>query len=224
MLGVAFGLSTASSLSNFGTRTIIWTTLTVLISAYMAGYTAVRAGNQGLASRGHFTGLMTGMLMTLALTLFLSDLVGSATSAIGSVASRAASVTAAAANPGTQIAASSLLGSLNPGTLGQIISDASPKLSQAQSTAAANVVSGIITRAINDLGNNLGSVTNLSDFVTNRVNNIQKALSGPEFVTRLKRQGLSQAQAQATQAAETTARTTRQAAPAPPGAACWPPV
>ena len=130
MLGVAFGLSTASSLSNFGTRTIIWTTLTVLISAYTAGYTAVRAGNQGLASRGQFTGLVTGMLMTLALTLFLSDLVGglvgSATSAIGSVASGAASVTAAAANPGTQNAASSLLGSLNPGTLGQIISDASP--------------------------------------------------------------------------------------------------
>ncbi len=85
-------------------------------------------------------------------------------------------------------------------------------MSQAQSTAAANVVSGIITRAINDLGNNLGSVTNLSDFVTNRVNNIQKALSGPEFVTRLKRQGLSQAQAQATQAAETTERIARQAA------------
>lgn len=236
-LGVAFGLSTANSLGSFGTGAIIWTALTVLISAYLAGYTAVRAGNQGLASRGQFTGLVTGMLMTLALTLFLSNLVsglvGSATSAIGSVASGAVSATAAAgsaaaANPGTQNAASSLLGSLNPDTLGQIIGDASPELSQAQSTAAANVVSGIITRASNDLGNNLGNITNLSDFVTNRVNNIQKALSGPEFVTRLKRQGLSQAQAQATQtaivdqakqvqqqatqAAETTARIARQAA------------
>lgn len=232
-LGVAFGLSTANSLGSFGTGAIIWTALTVLISAYLAGYTAVRAGNQGLASRGQFTGLVTGMLMTLALTLFLSNLVsglvGSATSAIGSVASGAAAAgSAAAANPGTQNAASSLLGSLNPDTLGQIIGDASPELSQAQSTAAANVVSGIITRASNDLGNNLGNITNLSDFVTNRVNNIQKALSGPEFVTRLKRQGLSQAQAQATQtaivdqakqvqqqatqAAETTARIARQAA------------
>jgi len=34
------------------------------------------------------------------------------------------------------------------------------------------VVSGIVTRASNDLGNNLGNVTNLSDFVTDRVNNI----------------------------------------------------
>ena len=50
-------------------------------------------------------------------------------------------------------------------------------------------------------GLNLGNVTNLSDFVTNRVNNIQKALSGQEFVTRLQRQGLSQGQAQATQTA-----------------------
>ena len=221
-LDVAFGLSTATSLGNFGTGAIIWTALTVLISAYMAGYTAVRAGNQGLASRGQFTGLVTGMLMTVALFLsnLVSGLVGSATSAIRSVASGAASGTAAA-NPGIQNAALSLLGNLNPDTLGQIIGEVSPKPSQAQSTAAANVVSGIIARASDDLGNNLGSVTNLSDFVTNRVNNIQKALSGPEFVTRLKRQGLSQAQAQA---AETTARTARQAAPAPPGAACWPPV
>ena len=236
-LGVAFGLSTANSLGNFGTGAVIWTALTVLISAYMAGYTAVRAGNQGLASRGQFTGLVTGMLMTLALTLFLSNLVsslvGTASNAISSVASGAASVTAAAgsaaaANPGTQNAASNLLGSLNPDTLGQIIGDASPGLSQAQSTAAANVVSGIITRASNDLGANLGNVTNLSDFVTKRVDSIQRALSGPEFVTRLKRQGLSDAQAQATQtaivsqakqvqqqatqAAETTARIARQAA------------
>ena len=209
-LGVAFGLSTANSLGNFGTGAIIWTALTVLISAYMAGYTAVRAGNQSLVSRGQFTGLVTGMLMAVALFLsnLVSGLVGSATSAIRSVASGAASVTAAA-NPGTQNAALSLLGSLNPDTLGQIIGDASPELSQAQSTAAANVVSGITTRASDDLGNNLGSVTNLSDFVTNRVNNIQKALSGPEFAARLKRQGLSQAQAQA---AETTARIARQAA------------
>ena len=114
----------------------------------MAGYTAVRAGNQGMASRGQFTGLVTGMLMTVA--LFLSNLVsGLAGSAIRSVASGAASVTAAA-NPGIQNAALSLLRSLNPDTLGQIIGEASPEPSQAQSTAAANVVSGIITRASDD--------------------------------------------------------------------------
>ena len=209
-LGVAFGLSTANSLGNFGTGAIIWTALTILIGAYLAGYTAVRAGNQGLASRGQFTGLVTGMLMTLALTLFLSNLVsslvGTAGSVIGSVASGAATVTAAAgtaaaSNPGTQNAASSLLAGLNADSIGQIIGDASPGLSEAQATAASKVVSGIITRAGNDLGSNLGNVANLSDFVTNRVNNIQKALSGPEFVTRLQRQGLTQPQAQATQTA-----------------------
>jgi len=64
---------------------------------------------------------------------------------------------------------------------------------------AANVVSGITTR----VSNNLSDVSNLGDFVTNRVNNIQKAQSGQEFVTRLQRQGLSQSQAQATQSAIT---------------------
>jgi len=93
---------------------------------------------------------------------------------------------------------------LNADTIGQIIGDASPDLTEAQSTAAAKVVSGIITRASNDLGNNLSNVSNLSDFVKNRVDNIQKALSGQEFVTRLQRQGLSQAQAQATQTAIVT--------------------
>jgi len=209
-LGVAFGLSTANSLSGFGIGAAIWAALTLLISAYMAGYTAVRAGNQGLASRGQFTGLVTGMLMTLALTLFLSNLVsglvGTAGNAISSVVGGAATATAAAGtaaanNPNTQDAASSLVSGLNADSIGQIIGQASPDLSDAQSTAAANVVSGIITRASNDLGSNLSDVSNLGDFVKNRVDNIQKALSGQEFVTRLQRQGLSQGQAQATQTA-----------------------
>ncbi len=209
-LGVAFGLSTANSLGGLGIGAVIWTALTVLISAYLAGYTAVRAGNQALASRGQFTGLVTGMLMTMALTLFLSNLVsgliGTASNVIGTVATGAGAATAAAGTaaantPGSQDAASSLLSGLSPDSIGQLIGDASPGLSEAQSTAAAKVVSGILTRASNDLGSNLGNVKNLSDFVTNRVSSIQKALSGPEFVTRLTRQGLSQQQAQATQTA-----------------------
>ena len=209
-LGVAIGVSTANDLGALGVGALIWAALTVIISAYLAGYTAVRAGNQALSTRGQFTGLITGMLLTLALTLFLSNLVsgllGTASNVIGSVASGAANLTAAAgtaaaSSPATQNAAQSLLGNLNPDTIGQIIGDASPGLSEAQSTAAAKVVSGIVTRASNDLGNNLGNVANLSDFVTKRVDNIQKALSGPEFVTRLKRQGLSDTQAQATQTA-----------------------
>ena len=213
MLGVAIGASTADSLGGLGIGAIVWTALSVIISAYLAGYTAVRAGNQGLASRGQFTGLVTGMLLTLALTLFLSNLVnglvGTARSVIGTVAtgavtSAAAAGTAAASNPGNQDAASSLMSGLNADSIGQIIGDASPELSEAQTTAAARVVNGIITRTSNDLGNNLGNVANLSDFVTNRVSNIQKALSGDQFVTRLKRQGLSQAQATQTQTAIVT--------------------
>jgi hypothetical protein len=236
-LGVAIGVSTATNLGSLGIGAIIWTALTVLVSAYMAGYTAVRAGNQGLASRGQFTGLVTGMLLTLALTLFLSNLVsglvGTASNVVGSVVggvsnAAGAAGNAAANNPGTQDAASGLLSGLNTDTIGQIIGDASPTLSQQQATAAATVVSGIITRASNDLGANISSIGNLGDFVTNRVNNIQKALSGPEFVTRLTRQGLTQQQAtatqtaivdqakklqqQATDAAETAARVARQAA------------
>ena len=226
--GLAF-LITLGTLT-LGIGAAIWAALTLIISAYMAGYTAVRAGNQALASRGQFTGLVTGMLMTLALTLFLSNLisglVGTASNVLGTVATGAATATAAAGtaaanNPGTQDAASSLVSGLNADSIGQIIGQASPDLSEAQSTAAAKVVSGIITRASNDLGSNLGDVKNLGDFVSNRVNNIQKALSGPEFVTRLQRQGLSQSQAQATQTAITAEakRVQQQAADAAAAAA-----
>ncbi|WP_425144993.1 hypothetical protein [Deinococcus sp.] len=209
-LGIAIGVSSVNDLGGLATGALIWTALSVIIAAYLAGYTAVRAGNQALASRGQFTGLVTGMLLTLALTLFLSNtisgLLGTASSVIGTVASGAATATAAVGtaasnNPATQNAAQSLLSGLNPDSIGQIIGDASPGLSEAQSTAAAKVVSGIVTRASNDLGSNLGNVTNLGSFISNRVDNIQKALSGPEFVTRLTRQGLSQQQAQATQTA-----------------------
>jgi hypothetical protein len=209
-LGVAIGASAANSAGGLAIGALIWTALTMIIGAFLAGYTAVRAGNQGLASRGQFTGLVTGMLMTLVLTLVLSNvisgLVGTASNVLSTVATGAATATAAAGtaaanNPGTQDTAQSLVSGLNADNIGQIIGEASPGLSDAQSTAAAKVVSGIITRASNDLGNNLGNVTNLSDFVTNRVNNIQKALSGPEFVTRLQRQGLTQPQAQSTQTA-----------------------
>jgi len=211
-LGAAIGVSSITDLGTLGIGAAIWAALTLIISSYMAGFTAVRAGNQGLATRGQFTGVVTGMLMTLALTLFLSNLVsglvstaGNAISSVvgGATTATAAAGTAAANNPATQDAASSLLNGLNADSIGQIIGQASPDLSDTQSAAAANVVSGIITRASNDLGNNLSNVSNLGDFVTNRVNNIQKALSGPEFVTRLQRQRLSQSQAQATQTAIT---------------------
>lgn len=237
LLGVAIGAGTIDTAGGLALSAVIWGALSLLISAFLAGYTAVRAGNQALVTRGQFTGLLTGFLMMLALTLFLSNVVrglaGTASNVIGSVASGAATAataagSAAAGNPGTQDAAQSLLGALNPDSIGQIIGEASPGLSEEQSTAAARVVSGIITRASNDLGENLGNVSNLNDFVTNRVNNIQNALSGPEFVTRLTRQGLTQQQAQATQtaivaqakkvqqqatdAAEAAARIARQAA------------
>jgi hypothetical protein len=209
-LGVAIGAGAVSDAGGLAVSALVWTALSLIVSAFLAGYTAVRAGNQELATRGQFTGLITGFLLLLATSLVVGNtLLGAArgaSSVVSSVVGGAASATAAAGSaaagdPATQNAAQSLLGSLNADSIGQIIGDASPELSEAQSTAAAKVVSGIITRASNDLGKNLGDVTNLRDFVTGRVNSIQAALSGPQFVTRLQRQGLSQAQAQATQTA-----------------------
>ena len=106
-----------------------------------------------------------------------------------------------------------------------LIAEGSPNLNETQVQAAANVVTGIFRRAQYDLGN--VSPANITDFASARVNAIKQALTGDQFVTRLERQGLSQAQAtevrtsvtaqvnrleqqanQLAQTAETTARTT----------------
>ncbi|GAA5533997.1 hypothetical protein [Deinococcus aluminii] len=208
-LGTVITALTGLTLTGTGIAAGLWTALAALIGAYVAGLTAVRASapttrnTDGIAAMTHddatVTGLVTGGLLVLLSTLFAfntaSRLIGTATTIVGNVAGAA---TSAAGTAGSAVAQNgglpALLSGVNEQDVVNFVADASPNLNPQQVQATANVVTGIFRRAQYDLGN--VNPANLGDFASARVNAIKQALTGDQFVTRLTRQGLSQAQAQ----------------------------
>ncbi|THF84338.1 hypothetical protein E7T09_20205 [Deinococcus sp. KSM4-11] len=206
-LGVVFGAG-ANSFGSLAIATVIWLAISVAVSSWLAGLTAARAAGYLTPAQGRFNGLVTGSLLALLTTLVLSNALTAgfrtASNVVGGVVGTAASGAAvagtAAANSGALQSdpVQNILGGLDDQEIGQLISDGAPELTDQQATAATKVVSGIIRRASTDIGNNLGDLTNLGQLVTKRVDAITSALSGKDLVSRLQRQGLSQAQAQQT--------------------------
>lgn len=206
-LGLAFGAG-ADSVRGLAIGTVLWLAVSLAISSFLAGLTAARAAGYLTPAQGRFNGLVTGSLLALLTTLLLGNALTSgyraASNAVGSLVNAGAAATSAAAESGAATGAvqsdpvQAILGGLDEQEIGQIIAEGAPELNAEQGAAAARVVSGIIRRASNDLGDNLNDLTNLGQIATRRVEAISGALSGPEFVTRLQRQGLTQAQAQET--------------------------
>ncbi|WP_019585572.1 hypothetical protein [Deinococcus apachensis] len=212
-LGLVITALTGLTLTGTGIQAGIWTAIAALVGAWAAGRTAVRASapstrnDDGIAAMTHsdatLTGLVTGGLLVLLSTLFAfntaSRLIGTASNIVGNVAGAAANAAGTAADAAGNAAnqnggIQSFLNGIDQQDVSNLIADASPNLGQEQVTAAANVVTGIFRRAQYDLGNQ--SLGNITDFATARVNAIKNALTGEQFVSRLTRQGLSQAQAE----------------------------
>ena len=212
-LGTVITALTGITLTGVGIAAAIWLALSVLVGAYAAGLVAVRSnapatldGTPGLAAMtkddATLTGLVTGSALVILSTLWgynaLSSVTGAATNALGSVASVVPAITGAATTGANQLAQTNtgqdIIGNFGQNDVENLIAQASPDLSQQQVSAAGNVVTGIARRAANDLGD-LNNVRNIGDFVTQRTTSIKNALTGPQFVTRLERQGLTQAQA-----------------------------
>ena len=204
LLGVAIGAATIDTASGLAWSTIIWLAVSVAISAWLAGLVAARSAGYLTPAQGRFNGLITGMLLALASTLLISNALTSGVRAAVGLASGAASAASAAGSAAANSGAlqsdpvQSILSGLNPSNIAQIVAQNSPNLNERQATAATNVITNIVSRASNDIGNNLSNISNLGDIVTNRVKSIQAALTGPQFVSRLQGAGLSQASAQAT--------------------------
>ncbi len=212
-LGTAITALTGLTLSGVGIAAVIWLALSVLVAAYAAGLVAVRGsapatldGAPGIAAMTRddatLTGLVTGSLLVLLGSLLgynaLSSATGVASNAVGGLLSGTAALTGAATAGAAQAAQNpavqNIIGNFGQDDVTNLIAQANPDLNQQQVTSASNVVTGIARRAANDLGD-LSSVNNVADFVTKRTDSIKKALSGDQFVTRLQRQGLNQAQA-----------------------------
>lgn len=206
-LGAVITALTGVTLTGVGIAAAIWAAIAALVGAYAAGLTAVRASvpatknDDGIAAMTHgdatMTGLVTGGLIVLLTTLLAfngaSRLLGTASNVVSGVVGTAATGAAAAGTgaaqtPGIQ----GFFNNISPADVEGLIAD-NTDLNQEQVSATANVVSGIVRRAQYDLGNT--DLTNVTDFAQARVKNIRAALSGPQFVTRLERQGLSNTQA-----------------------------
>ena len=212
-LGTAITALTGLTLSGVGIAAVIWLALSVLVAAYAAGLVAVRAsapasvdGAPGIAAMtkddATLAGLVTGSLLVLLGSLLgfnaLRGATGTATSALGSLVGGTTAIAGAASAGAAQVAqtpeAQNIIGNFGQQDVADLIAQASPTLDTAQVNAAANVVGGVVRRAASDLGD-LGSVTQLGDFVTKRAESVRKALTGDELITRLQKQGLSAPQA-----------------------------
>lgn len=216
-LGAAITALTGITLTGIGIAAAIWTALAMLVGAWAAGLVAVRASapglihregvsNDGIAAMNYedatLTGLVTGGLLILLSTLFAlnstSRLLNTASSVVGTVAGGAATVAGAAGiTAGQDTGVQNFFGNISQEDVAAVIADNNANLNQTQVNAAANVISGIVRRTQYDLGEQ--DVTSITDFAKSRADSIKKALSGPQFVTRLERQGLSNAQAQEVQ-------------------------
>ncbi len=240
-LGTVITALTGLTLSGVGIAAAIWSGIAALVGAYVAGLTAVRAAapatrnDDGIAAMTHddatLTGLVTAGMIILLSTLFAfnsaSRLLGNATTAASNVLGAGATATAAAGtataqNGGVQ----DFVSGINEQDIVDLIAGNSDELNEQQVQATSNVVTGIFRRAQYDLGQQ--DLSNITDFAGARVTAIKNALTGEQFVTRLQRQGLSEAQAQevrtvvtgevdrlekqAQQVADATERTARTAA------------
>lgn len=200
-LGLAFGAG-ANSLGSLAIGTVIWLGISLIISSFVGGLTAARAAGYLTPGQGRFNGLVTGSLLALLTTWLLGNALTAGFSAASGLVTGAATATAAAGSAaansgvGQTNAVQALLNGLNVDQVGSLIAQADPELTEAQATAAARVVSGIAQRASTNIGNNLSNISQLPDIVTNEANSISSALQGQDFVNRLQRAGLSQAQAQ----------------------------
>ncbi|KEF35271.1 MULTISPECIES: hypothetical protein [Deinococcus] len=208
-LGLVITALTGITLTGTGIQAAIWTAIAALVGAWAAGRTAVRASapatrnDDGIAAMtpedASLTGLVTGGVLVLLLTSTLfgaaRSLLGLATNAVSTVASTAANAAGAAAQDGgVQNALQNFIAGVNQQDIADLIAAQSPSLNEAQTNAAANVVTNIFRRSAYDLGQQ--DLSTITDFVPARVNAIRNALSGEQFVTRLERQGLSTAQAE----------------------------
>lgn len=211
-LGTAITALTGITLSGVGIAAAIWSAIAALVGAYVAGLTAVRASApathnaDGIAAMTHDDATLTG-LVTAGIIILLGSLlafntargvVGTATNLVGGVLGTAATATAvtgagAAQTDGVQ----SFFGNISQEDVAAVIADNNANLNREQVNAAASVVSGIVRRAQYDLGDQ--DLTNVTDFAQARAESIKRALSGQQFVTRLEREGLSNAQAQEVQ-------------------------
>lgn len=203
----------------------IYAAISALISAYVAGYFAVKCSapetlfgdgtdiEPATASR---TGMLTAAAIVFATTFFAmsgtAGVVAGAASLVGKTVSGAAgtvvqvggvAAAGAASNDGIQReikqAYRQVTGNLNKRDIEGWIAENTDGLNEQQVHAVANVAEDLVNEIKGDLQQqdftDIDTWKNLDEYAKARLDQVQDALTGQEFVTRLQREGLSEQQA-----------------------------
>jgi hypothetical protein len=216
LLGVAIGFIGLESVSLSGVAlgAVIWLGLSLAAASFLGGLTAARAVGDLTPARGRFNGLVVGILLMILMSVFTANIISRGVSAItglaGSVVGTAANVAGSAAGAananggvggileslGVGNEYQALVSGFNEQELTSLIAEASPELNETQVAAAVAVVGDELQAAGQNIANNIADISSLDEIVTRQADNVQTALSGPEFVQNLVAQGLSDTQAQ----------------------------
>lgn len=165
------------------------------------------------------TGMLTAACIVLLTTFFtLSSATGilaSAGNAVGSTVSTvaktaagaatigAAGAGAAAQNDGVQQKAQEVYqkvsGNISKEDVEEIVAKNTKNLNETQVAAVSNVLQNIFDNTKAQVSNmdftDLNTWSHIDDYAKQRLANVEKTLKGPEFISRLQQQGLSQSEA-----------------------------
>lgn len=202
----------------------IYAAITALVSAFVAGYFAIKfSAPEALFGDGTdidpkdatLTGLLTAALIVLLTTFFtLSSATGilatagnAAGSAVSTVAKTAAAGTAvagqAAQSDGVQQRAQEIYqrvsGDISEQDIQAMVAKNTDNLDQQQVAATSRVVQDMVNGTKSEVANmdftDLDTWRNLDDYAKQRMASIEQTLQGPELITRLQQEGLTEAEA-----------------------------
>ena len=202
----------------------IYAAITALVSAFVAGYFAIKfSAPEALFGDGTdidpkdatLTGLLTAALIVLLTTFFtLSSATGilatagnAAGSAVSTVAKTAAAGTAvagqAAQSDGVQQRAQEIYqrvsGDISEQDIQAMVAKNTDNLDQQQVAATSRVVQDMVNGTKSEVANmdftDLDIWRNLDDYAKQRMASIEQTLQGPELITRLQQEGLTEAEA-----------------------------
>jgi hypothetical protein len=199
MVGVAIGgaVFNFDNARGVGWGTLVWTAISLGVSAYAGGYAAARAA-PGIttSSGGTATGILCGALLLLSLTFFVGNTLVSAGQAAFGVVRGAAQVIPQMVPRGITDDTQNMLRGIDRADVQDAIRKAAPELGDTQISAATDSVARIGRESMDRIRASLRNPGQLGDVFRREADTIYNQLTGPEFVRRLEQQGLNRQQAE----------------------------
>lgn len=212
----------------------IYTAITALVSAFVAGYFAIKFsapeaifgdGTEIDQKDATLTGMLTAALIVLFTTFFAmssaTSILATAGNAVGSTVSTVAKTAGGVVAAGTSAAGTAAIaapegtvqqvqqsaqevynkvsGNISKEDISAMIAKNTENLNEQQVTATTNVLDDMINKTQADVKEmdftSIDTWRNIDDYAKQRMASIETTLKGPELISRLQAEGLSEAQA-----------------------------